>query len=212
MKKLMLTVVAAAMVAGSFAACEVKDAERAKRMEWWTDARFGLFIHFGLYALPARHEWVKSIEQIPETEYQRYWKTDRELIDLLVSCVANGGNLILNVGPTGRGEFDGRAKERLAQIGAWMDANGEAIYGCTQAPAELKVPEKTYLTWNPKTKRLFLLLPEYAGGELALAFAGRVAYAKFLHDASEIALKDGKLQLPKVKPNQSVPVVELELK
>ncbi|MCR5838563.1 MAG: alpha-L-fucosidase, partial [Kiritimatiellae bacterium] len=29
-------------------------------MKWWTDARFGMFIHFGLYAVPARHEWVKS--------------------------------------------------------------------------------------------------------------------------------------------------------
>ncbi len=39
------------------------EAERKARMTWWTEARFGMFIHWGLYALPARHEWVKSREQ-----------------------------------------------------------------------------------------------------------------------------------------------------
>ena len=31
-------------------------------MKWFTDAKFGMFIHWGLYAMPARHEWVKSRE------------------------------------------------------------------------------------------------------------------------------------------------------
>jgi alpha-L-fucosidase len=30
--------------------------QKTKRMAWWTDARFGMFIHWGLYALPAKHE------------------------------------------------------------------------------------------------------------------------------------------------------------
>ncbi|MFW5644992.1 MAG: alpha-L-fucosidase, partial [Bacteroidota bacterium] len=34
--------------------------EKEERMEWWTDARFGMFIHFGLYAMPAEHAWYKS--------------------------------------------------------------------------------------------------------------------------------------------------------
>ena len=32
--------------------------------EWFTDARFGMFIHWGLYSMPARHEWIKNIENI----------------------------------------------------------------------------------------------------------------------------------------------------
>ena len=35
------------------------ETQKTERMKWWTDARFGMFIHWGLYALPARHEWVK---------------------------------------------------------------------------------------------------------------------------------------------------------
>lgn len=40
-----------------------------KRMEWFRAARFGLFLHWGLYAIPARGEWVRSTEQMPEEDY-----------------------------------------------------------------------------------------------------------------------------------------------
>ncbi|MDZ7346702.1 MAG: alpha-L-fucosidase, partial [candidate division KSB1 bacterium] len=38
--------------------------QKAQRMQWWTEARFGMFIHGRLYAMAARHEWVKSHERI----------------------------------------------------------------------------------------------------------------------------------------------------
>lgn len=43
-----------------------------KRTEWWRDARFGMFIHFGAYAVPARGEWVKSNERLTTDQYQKY--------------------------------------------------------------------------------------------------------------------------------------------
>ena len=43
--------------------------EYEKRMEWFQEARFGMFIHWGLYAIPARGEWVRSPEQMPEEAY-----------------------------------------------------------------------------------------------------------------------------------------------
>src|SRR5512137_1487571 len=49
-------------------------AAREARMKWWTEARFGMFIHWGLYALPARHEWVKSNERISDADYQKYFE------------------------------------------------------------------------------------------------------------------------------------------
>ena len=36
--------------------------EYEKRMQWFVNARFGMFIHWGLYAIPARGEWVRSFE------------------------------------------------------------------------------------------------------------------------------------------------------
>ena len=44
-----------------------------KRVAWFTDARFGMFIHWGLYAIPARGEWVRSVERIPKEDYMPYF-------------------------------------------------------------------------------------------------------------------------------------------
>ena len=41
--------------------------------EWFSDARFGMFIHWGTYAMAGRHEWVKRNERIPEEKYQVYF-------------------------------------------------------------------------------------------------------------------------------------------
>lgn len=48
--------------------------ERQKRTEWFNDARFGMFIHWGLYAIPARGEWVRSYEKISNEEYEPYFE------------------------------------------------------------------------------------------------------------------------------------------
>ncbi|SKD09179.1 alpha-L-fucosidase [Chitinophaga ginsengisegetis] len=48
-------------------------AQKEKRMAWWTHDRFGMFIHWGLYALPARHEWVKHNERLTNEQYQTYF-------------------------------------------------------------------------------------------------------------------------------------------
>ncbi len=45
------------------------------RTQWWREARFGMFIHFGAYAVPARGEWVKSNERITTEAYQKYIDT-----------------------------------------------------------------------------------------------------------------------------------------
>ena len=42
--------------------------------EWFVHDRFGMFIHFGLYALPARHEWIKNGERISDEDYDRYFR------------------------------------------------------------------------------------------------------------------------------------------
>lgn len=44
-----------------------------KRTDWFTHDRFGMFIHWGLYAIPARGEWVRSTEQISLEDYQQYF-------------------------------------------------------------------------------------------------------------------------------------------
>ena len=44
---------------------------REKRLKWFQDARFGMFVHWGLYAQLGRHEWVMNRERIPVKEYEK---------------------------------------------------------------------------------------------------------------------------------------------
>jgi alpha-L-fucosidase len=147
------------------------------------------------------------------------WKTDHELLTLLITSVSKGGNLILNVGPTARGVFDYRAQRALDSIGTWMKFNNRAIYGCKEAPADLPAIPDQLLTYNAEKKRLYLHLMQYPTGELVLpGYRGKVKYAQFLHDASEIKISqaagnsnDLVLKLPVRKPNMEIPVIELIL-
>ncbi len=47
------------------------DPDAAKRIEWWREARFGMFMHWGVYSIPGRGEWVQWQEQIPVDEYAK---------------------------------------------------------------------------------------------------------------------------------------------
>ena len=51
-----------------------EDVDRARRMQWWHEARFGMFIHWGLYSVLERHEWVMENEGIPVAEYMQLAK------------------------------------------------------------------------------------------------------------------------------------------
>jgi alpha-L-fucosidase len=57
------------------------------------------------------------------------WKSAETLIHNLVDIAAKGGNYLLNVGPTAEGLIPQASVERLAEMGDWMEVNGEAIYG-----------------------------------------------------------------------------------
>lgn len=46
---------------------------RTERTKWYRDARFGMFIHWGLYSIPARGEWVRSTERMPKEEYDQFF-------------------------------------------------------------------------------------------------------------------------------------------
>ena len=153
------------------------------------------------------------------------WKSIPQLIELLSETVSKGGNLIMNVGPTARGEFDYRAMDRLEGFAKWMHHNARSIYGCTAAPEGFRAPNGTAITYNPKRNTLYLHLYDYPMGFIALEFWEKVKYAQFLHDGSEILIRRpgkhhvqtgdlkpiGGLTLPMLKPNVEVPVVEIFL-
>lgn len=156
------------------------------------------------------------------------WKSTKQLLVLLIETVSKGGNLLLNVGPTARGVFDYRATEKLSDIGEWMKYNNRSIYNCTAAPEGFITPENSLLTYNPESRTIYVHLLDYPMQWFTLkGFGGKVKYAQFLHDGSEIqfgkprsnvthqetlAEEDLMLVLPIIKPNIEVPVIELFLK
>jgi alpha-L-fucosidase len=158
------------------------------------------------------------------------WKSDAQLVQMLVHHVSRGGNLLLNVGPTGRGEFDPRALARLGALGAWMRRHGRAIYGCGRAPAELREPRDARYAYHAASGRLYVHLFAWPFKEVILpGLAGRVRYAQLLNDASELVVRDANtavhpdhntrpadgdlvVELPTEKPAVEVPVIELFLR
>jgi alpha-L-fucosidase len=57
------------------------------------------------------------------------YKSAAQLVDLLVDSVSRGGNFLLDIGPTADGRIPAIMQEWLLQLGAWLQLNGEAIYG-----------------------------------------------------------------------------------
>ena len=93
-----------------------------------------------------------------------YFKPAPLLIRKLVECVSKGGNLLLNVGPDGRGNIPRPSLDALKEMGCWMEKNGASIYGC--GPAGLPKPE--YGRYTRKGNRLYLHVYENALGPLPL--------------------------------------------
>ncbi len=157
------------------------------------------------------------------------WKSPKMLIDMLINTVCIGGNLLMNVGPTHRGYLDKRAENALGVYAEWMKYNSRSIYGCTMAEPEFTAPRGTRLTQSEDGKRLYIHLVEYPYAFLEFnGLGGKIDYAQFLHDGSEILYTEGKIdhfsqgrteneslvafKIPAVKPDVVVPVIEVFLK
>lgn len=159
------------------------------------------------------------------------WKSSEMLIRMLVNTVALGGNLLMNVGPTARGYIDYRAETALKVYADWMHVHRRAIYGCTMAEPEYLaiLPDDCRFTQSEDSKRLYLHLYAYPFAHIQLrGMAGKVEYTQFLHDASELRFTEGKvehfsegaavaddllvIEVPPVKPDTPVPVIEIFLK
>ena len=156
------------------------------------------------------------------------WKPPGMLVRMLVDGVSKDGNLLLNVGPTGRGELDERALATLREIGKWTKHHGASVYRCGPAPFA-PPPDCRY---TMKGDRLYLHVFSWPMRHIHLpGLAGRVEFARFLHDGSEVkrevvdpgqeafnvrlgGLPAGTLTLdvPVQKPEVLLPVVELFLR
>jgi alpha-L-fucosidase len=117
--------------------------------------------------------------------YELYMERDA-CVRELVSIVARGGTLLLDIGPAADGTIPLIMVDRLLAIGRWLDVNGESIYGTTRSPFR-RTP------WGAATRKdntLYLHLYAWPK-DRALALPSLktpIAKAAFLHDPERTAL------------------------
>ena len=93
------------------------------------------------------------------------WKQTGILIRQLVQVSSRNGNYLLNVGPTAEGRIPQPSVERLTQVGRWLKANSESVYGTRPSPFPYEQPWGIVTT---KPGRVFLHVFDWPKGELAL--------------------------------------------
>jgi alpha-L-fucosidase len=165
-------------------------------------------------------------------EADRAWKSTNELVRNLIDIASKGGNYLLNIGPRADGTFPPEAVERLAEIGAWMKKNGEAITGttasvfdslpfgrCTVRNGELnvmKLPTTPHLLGQPT--RLYLHVFDWpAARELVLPGLSNPTKRAFLlaNPGEPLAVRRAgthvHVALPERAPDPIASVVVLEL-
>lgn len=155
------------------------------------------------------------------------FKSGDMVVRMLAGSVALGGNLLLNVGPTARGEIARRDREIFGAVGEWMHHHEGAIRGA--GPSSFTAPSGTVYT--QRGNRLYVHVFDWPFGLLHLPdLGGRVEFARLLNDGSEISFRevapDQKafnlvpagpapgtvtLTLPVQRPEVAVPVIELTL-
>jgi alpha-L-fucosidase len=142
------------------------------------------------------------------------WKDTRTLVRLLIDAASKGGNFLLNVGPTAQGLIPIQSVSRLGEMGDWMRANGESIYGTTASPYGL--PAWGRYTADASKGRVYAHIFDWPKDhKLALTGVKEKPRSVFLlADRKPLAVEqtsDGwTVQLPAVKPSAISSVLVLE--
>ncbi|MBB2910279.1 alpha-L-fucosidase [Streptosporangium becharense] len=155
------------------------------------------------------------------------FKSPELLVSMLVDTVSKGGNLLLNVGPTGRGEIAPRDRAIFESIGGWMRHHCVSVYGA--GPSAFTPPP--HAVYTQRADRLYVHVHTWPFGHLHLpGLAGRIRFARLLHDGSEVLFTQipadqqantmtpagpppgtATLLMPVQRPDVLLPVVELVL-
>jgi len=95
------------------------------------------------------------------------WKSAEMLIHNLIDITAKGGNYLLNVGPTAEGLIPQPSVERLAEMGKWLEVNGEAIHN-TERYEKYKEGEITYYTKSKDNQYVYAIITAWPAENLQL--------------------------------------------
>ena len=146
----------------------------------------------------------------------QHWKTPRDLLYLLCTSVAKGGNLLLNVSPMPDGRLPREATDRLSVIGRWMRTNEEAIRGTDYCPWYGRgvgwntQKESADGTWN-----VYLLAGTWPGEKITIGWCGnRVLDAQLVATGEAIRVEQESdrvhlTSLPAHPPDEDISVIRM---
>ncbi|WP_099204537.1 alpha-L-fucosidase [Scatolibacter rhodanostii] len=115
----------------------------------------------------------------------REYKSAKTIIRALVECTSKGGNLLVNVGPSPKGELPRESIQILEDMGKWIYENGESIYGCGESM--MKKPDWGFYTQKGNT--LYAHVFDRGIGDLKIdGMEGKLKNGRRVCDWSEAAL------------------------
>jgi len=151
------------------------------------------------------------------------WKRPLEIINMLLACGSNHGNLLLNIGPRGDGSIPEESAQIVRTVGQWLREGGrEAVTDCDPFKFSPTLPKPSDRgDWDPQGRmtvsgnNLFYILEYWPGNTLTLAgFRGKVLKASacagtipltFSQDAEHL-----RIALPEILREKTAPVIKLE--
>ncbi|HUX59337.1 MAG TPA: alpha-L-fucosidase [Bacteroidales bacterium] len=147
------------------------------------------------------------------------WKSADSLIHSIIDIASKGGNLLLNVGPTGEGIIPEPSVKRLQEMGKWLKVNGEAIYGTKFSPFDKfswgRCTQK--VVENGNTALYFSIFDWPADGKLVLPkFTNKILKSTLLANGKAVktsSVDEGlRIELPSIAPDSIASVVKIIVK
>ncbi len=115
----------------------------------------------------------------------KHFKSSEQLIHYLVRAAGYDSNFLLNVGPMPNGKIQPEFVERLKAIGAWLDKNGESIYGTRGGP----IAPRPWGVTTQKGKTIYVHILDWQDPALLLPkLEGKIASAAMLESGDKVGI------------------------
>jgi len=188
----------------------------------WTRGKYGDYLssEYGGGDYPPTHPWQEDRGIGNSYGYNRNedawdYNSRQTLVRLLATVCGNGGNLLLDIGPTADGHIPPIMEERLLQIGDWLGKNGAAIYGSSASPFWPRKFEWGVCTAKGDTVYLHLFDQTLPSLEIQ-GFAAEVDSVTYLATGEDLKFSTTDhalhLDLTPVKPDADDTVIAVKLR